>query len=107
MADVPGRRSITSRAGEGVADQAEAALGMETLAVERHDAGGFLTAVLKRMQAKRGDGGRIRMTEDAEHAAFLTQAVSIGIERRIGPRSSAVSGHGPRAGVHRYRAALA
>ena len=69
-------------AGKGVADEAQAALGMEALAVEGNDAGGFLTAMLERMQAERGDGGGIRMAEDAEHAAFLAQAVGIGIELR-------------------------
>ena len=58
-------------AGKGVADQAEAALGVETLAVEGDDAGGFLAAVLQRVQAERGDGGGVGMAEDAEHAAFF------------------------------------
>ena len=34
-------------AGEGIADKTEAALGMETAAVERDDAGGFLAAMLE------------------------------------------------------------
>ena len=58
-------------AGKGVADQAEAAFGMEALAVEGDDAGGFLAAVLERVQAERGDGGGVGMAEDAEHAAFF------------------------------------
>ena len=66
--------------GEGVADQAEAALGMEALAVEGDDAGGFLAAMLERVQAERGDGGGVGMAEDAEHAALLAQAVGIRIE---------------------------
>ena len=56
---------------EGVADQAEAAFGMEALAVEGDDAGGFLAAMLERVQAERGDGGGVGMAENAEHAAFL------------------------------------
>ena len=56
---------------EGVADEAEAALGMEALAVEGDDAGGFLAAMLERVQAERGDGGGVGMAEDAEDAAFL------------------------------------
>jgi hypothetical protein len=56
---------------EGVAYQAEAALGMEALAVEADDAGGFLAAMLERVQAERGDGGGVGMAENAEHAAFL------------------------------------
>ena len=63
--------------GKGVADQAEPALGMETLAVEGDDAGGFLAAMLERVQAERGDGGGIGMAEDAEHAAFLAQGVAV------------------------------
>ena len=47
-------------AGEVVADQAHAALGMEALAVEGDDAGGLLAAVLERVQAERRDGGGIR-----------------------------------------------
>ena len=53
---------------------------MEALAVVGDDAGGFLAAVLKRVQAERGDGGGVRMPEDAEDAAFFAQAVGIGIE---------------------------
>ena len=68
--------------GEVVADQAEAALGVEALAVEGDDAGRFLAAVLQRVQAERGDGGGVGMAEDAEHAAFLAQPVAVGIEVR-------------------------
>ena len=58
-------------AGEGVADQAEAALGVEAAAVEGDDAGGFLAAMLEGVQSERGDGGGLGVAEDAEHAAFL------------------------------------
>ncbi len=68
-------------AGKIVADEAHAALGVEALAVEGDDAGGLLAAVLERVQAERGDGGGVGMAEDAEHAAFLAQAVGVGIER--------------------------
>ena len=61
---------------EGIANEAKAALGMESAAVEGDDAGRLLAAVLKRMQAERGDGGRIGMAEDAKHAAFLAQPVA-------------------------------
>ena len=80
MADGAGQAVDHLAAGEGVADQAEAALGMEALAVEGDDAGGFLAAVLERVQAERGDGGGVGMAEDAEHAAFLAQPVGIRIE---------------------------
>src|SRR5215469_3465963 len=62
-------------AGEGVADEPEAALAMEAGAVERDDAGGLLAAVLKRMQAKRGDRGGGGVAKNAEHAALLAQRV--------------------------------
>jgi hypothetical protein len=65
---------------EGVADQAEAALGVKAFAVIGDDAGGFLAAVLERMQAERGDGGCVGVSENAEDAAFLAQAVGIRIE---------------------------
>ncbi len=55
---------------------------MEPRAVEGDDAGGFLAAMLERMQAERGDGGSVGMAEDAEHAAFLAQPVAVEIVRR-------------------------
>ena len=64
-------------AGEVVADEAHAALGVEALAVEGDDAGGLLAAVLERVQAERGDGGGVGMAEDAEHAALLAQPVGV------------------------------
>ena len=60
---------------EVVADEAEAALGMELPAVVGDDAGGFLAAMLERVQAERGDGGGIGVAEDAEDAALLAQPV--------------------------------
>jgi hypothetical protein len=53
---------------------------METLSVEADDAGGFLAAMLKGVEAKGGDGGGIGMAVDAEHAAFLAQPVAIHVE---------------------------
>ena len=53
---------------------------MKSRAVEADDAGGLLAAVLQRMQAERGDGGGIRMTENAEHPAFFAQPVVFKIE---------------------------
>ena len=67
-------------AGEVVADEAHAALGMEALAVEGDDAGGLLAAVLQGVQAERGDGGGVGMAEDAEDAAFLAQPVVVQVE---------------------------
>ena len=67
-------------AGEGVADEPHPPLGMEALAVEGDDAGGFLAAMLERMQAERGDRGGVGMVEHAEHAALLAQPVAINVE---------------------------
>ncbi len=79
MADGRGARQALDdfATGEGIADQAQAALGVEALAVENDDAGGFLAAVLKRMEAEGGDCRGIRMTENAEHAAFFAERVAI------------------------------
>src|SRR5438105_2502751 len=63
---------------------------MKSLAVESNDAGSFLTAMLECMQAERSDRGGIWVSENAEHAAFLTQAIAARLEnpfrrmRRIG-----------------------
>ena len=64
---------------EGVADEAEPALGMEPVAVEGDDAGRLLAAMLQRVQAERRDGGRIGMSVDAEYAAFFAQPVAVEI----------------------------
>ena len=62
-----------------IADEAEAAFGVEALAVIGDDARRFLAAVLQRMKPERGQGGRIVMAEDAEHAALLAQPIVCGI----------------------------
>ena len=64
-------------AGEGVADEAEAAFGMKALAVVGDDAGGFLAAMLEGVKAERGDGGGVGVAEDAEDPAFFAQAVAV------------------------------
>ena len=68
---------MISRRGKSIADEAEAALGMEALAVVGDDAGGFLAAMLERVQPERGDGGCVGMTVDAEDAAFFAQPVAV------------------------------
>ena len=65
---------------ERIADQAHAPLGMEPGAVERHDAGRLLAAMLQCVQPERRDRGRVRMAEDAEHAALLVQAVLLQVD---------------------------
>ena len=77
----PAGQAVDRRAaGKVVADQAQAALGVEPLAVEGDDAGGLLAAVLQGVQAERGDRRGVGMTEDAEYAAFLVQAVRVEID---------------------------
>ena len=67
-----------------VADEAEAALGIETMAVEGDDAGRFLATMLQSMQAEGGDRGRLGVPEDAEDAAFLAETIGLRIEGGIG-----------------------
>ena len=88
IADMADRRiagqAVDHRAlGEGIADQAEPAFGVEALAVEGDDAAGFLATMLERVQAERGDGGRVRVAENAEDAAFLAEPVGIDIQVRM------------------------
>ena len=66
-------------------------------AVEADDAGGFLAAMLERMQAERGQGRGIGMTEDAEDAALLAQPVLVE-PVQIGPsQRRTLLSHGPSA----------
>ena len=78
MADGVGPAQPADRLGvrKVVADQAEVTLGAELVAVERDNAGSLLAAVLQGMQAERGNGGGVVMAENAEHAAFLVEAVA-------------------------------
>ena len=80
-------------AGEIVADESHPPLGMESPAVERHDARRFLAAVLKGMQAERGDGCGVGMPENAEYAAFLAQPVGFEIERASFAAGTGCSAH--------------
>ena len=63
-----------------VANEAQPALGLKPVAVERHDAGGFLAAMLQGVKAECGQRGGVCMAIDAKHAAFFTQAVSVEVE---------------------------
>ena len=64
-------------AGEGVADVAHVAFGVEPLAVERGDAAGLLAAMLQGVQAERDDGAGLVGVIDAEDAAFETRPVVV------------------------------
>ena len=70
-------------AGEGVTDKAEPAFRVKAVAIEGHDAGSFLAAMLKCVKAKRSDRGGFGMAEDAEHAAFLAERVAVKIEIQV------------------------
>src|SRR5438067_1603766 len=65
---------------KGIADQAEAAFRMKPLAVEGDDSGGLLAAVLQGMQTQRGNRCRVRMSENAEDAAFLAKPIRVEVE---------------------------
>ncbi len=67
-------------AGEMIADEAHAAFGMEAFAVEGDDAGRFLAAMLKGVEAECGERCRIGMAVNAEDAAFFAQAVAVDVE---------------------------
>ncbi len=81
---------------ECVADQPEAAFGMETGAVERDDAGGLLAAMLQCMEAERRDRRSVGVPENAEHTTFLAQPVRIEVGEGglcHGHRSAVISMH--------------
>ncbi|MNT69686.1 hypothetical protein D3C72_2080180 [compost metagenome] len=58
-----------------VADQAHVLFGGELPPVEGDDARRFLAAMLKGMQAERGQGCRVGVAQNAEHPAFLMERV--------------------------------
>ena len=62
---------------EVLADEAEAAVLVEVLAVMGDDPGGFLAAVLEGVQAEGGEGGGVGVVPDAEDAAFLVHFVVV------------------------------
>src|SRR5512143_2310149 len=64
-------------AAEDVADQSRVAFRSEMSVVIGDDTGGFLPAMLKRMQAEHGQRARIRVPENAEYAALLAQRIPL------------------------------
>src|SRR5260370_35872268 len=75
---------------EILADMTHAAMGMELLAVIGQYPGGFVAAMLERVQAERNQRGGVGMAVNPEEAAFLGQMVvivGIGCEHRCGHRA--------------------
>ena len=60
---------------EIVPHRAQAAMGVEFVAVKGDDARRFLAAVLQGVQTQGGHGGGVGYVPDAEHAAFLVEGV--------------------------------
>jgi hypothetical protein len=60
---------------EDVADQTDMALGDELFAIKGDNAGGFLTAMLQRVQTERGQGASVFVAKDAKNAALLVQFI--------------------------------
>ena len=54
-----------------IADQAHAAFGVKAFAVKGDDAGGFLAAMLKGVEAECGERCRIGVAINAEDTAFF------------------------------------
>ena len=98
MADRRRARQALDRRGVGkmIADQAQPPLGIEALAVESDDARRFLAAMLEGVEAERGDRSGVGMAEDAEHPAFLAQAILVGIEELAVRRATSRFGGLPR-----------
>ena len=63
-----------------LADQAEAAVGVEMLSVIGDDAGAFLTTVLKGVQAERRQDACVFGAKDTEDAALFVQFVVVAAE---------------------------
>ena len=62
---------------ENFFDFAHGAVELQFRAVARDDAGGFLAAMLERVEAEIGEVGRLRMTEDAEDATVVVEVVVV------------------------------
>ena len=80
----PGSEAMTFGLAEVVADEAEAAVDVEAVAVVGDDAGGFLAAMLERVKAEGGDGRGVGDAPDAEDAALLVQLVVIDVDESGG-----------------------
>jgi hypothetical protein len=63
--------------GKMLADKAKPALGIELLSVKRNDTRRFLTAMLKRMEAKNSKCGCILVIEDSENTTFFVKPIVV------------------------------
>jgi len=71
---------------EAVGDMTHLAVGVETLAIEGDDAGGFLAAMLKGVKAENGVSGSFIDAVDAYNPAlFLEMVVVEGVRREHVP----------------------
>jgi hypothetical protein len=71
------------RAGEGIGDMAEVALGVKALTVEGGDAAGFLPSVLQGVQTQGYHRRRVGDAENAEDPTLQAKTVIVGIA--LGP----------------------
>jgi len=60
--------------------ETQTTFGVKALTVECDDSGRFLASMLQRVEAKRGNCGRIRVAGYAENPAFLAQTIVVQIE---------------------------
>ena len=89
MARSPGSRSIVDAWRKASPTMPMRRSELKRCAVIGDDARRLLPAMLKGVQAERGDRRSIGMAENAEHAAFLAQPVGVQIEIAEGFRVSA------------------
>src|SRR5579885_962017 len=66
--------------GKMVADEPQAALGIEAVAIEGNDPRRLLASVLQSVEAEVRDSGGIRMAKDAEDSAFFPEPVRLRVE---------------------------
>jgi hypothetical protein len=71
-------------AGKCIAYETEAPFGVKTFSVKRYDAGGFLAAMLERVQSERCNRSSVRMAENAKYAALLAQTIGVGVKFDVG-----------------------
>jgi hypothetical protein len=77
---VPGQAFYDGFRVEMIPNKALTALCVKLAAIEAHNSGRFLAAVLKRMKADGRDGCRIGVIENAENPAFLVQPILRGVD---------------------------